>query len=68
MKKLTYEQECFICEVIGEWYLKWKNHLVNYEERTHNLGIAKEDLKEMICNKEMWDDDYIVIPTTKEVN
>jgi hypothetical protein len=57
MKKLTYEQECFICEVIGAWYVKWKNDLVDYKTRTHRLGRAREDLKEMICNKEMWDNE-----------
>lgn len=50
MKKLTYEQEEFICIIIGEWYLKWKDQLIDWETRTHRLGRAKEDLKEMICN------------------
>lgn len=49
MEKLTYEQEKFICVIIGEWYLKWKNQLIDLETRTHRLGVAKEDLKKMIC-------------------
>jgi hypothetical protein len=41
MKKLTYEQECFICGVIGLWYLKWEDNLVDYKTRTHRLGSAR---------------------------
>jgi uncharacterized protein YhaN len=43
------EQMDWICYQIGEWYLEWKNKLVNYDDRTHRLGYAKEQLKEMIC-------------------
>lgn len=50
-RRFTYEQEDFICWVIGEWYLEWKNKLVNYEDKTHRLGYAKEMLKIMICEK-----------------
>jgi hypothetical protein len=52
MKKLTYEQECFICEVIGEWYLKWENKLID-KWGNNQLGRAKEDLIEMICNRDL---------------
>lgn len=46
----TNEQMNFICYMIGEWYLLWKNKLVDYNEKTHRLGFAKEQLKEMICD------------------
>jgi hypothetical protein len=39
-----------ICYIIGEWYLEWKNKLVDYKSQTHWLGKAKEELKEKICN------------------
>lgn len=41
----------FICEQIGEWYLEWKDKLVDNELGliTHRLGFAKEELKSMIC-------------------
>lgn len=55
---LTFSQECDICYIIGDWYLKWKKHLVNYDTKTHNLGRAKEDLKNMICKIEIEDDEH----------
>jgi hypothetical protein len=47
----TDEQIDFICYQIGEWYLIWKNQIANYDERTHRLGFAKEQLKSMICGE-----------------
>lgn len=46
----TQEQKDFICWQIGEWYVGLKDHLVNYDERTHCLGRAKELLKLMVCD------------------
>lgn len=53
MKKpnFTQEQKDWICYKIGEWYMQSKNNLVNYEDRTHNLGFKKELLKSMICDE-----------------
>ena len=48
MKKLTEEQEIWVCDVIGDWYLKWKSRMV-VGGGQHRLGAAKEDLKGMIC-------------------
>ena len=49
--KFTTEQIDFICWQIGEWYLNWKERMT--ENRTpHKLGIAKEQLKSMICGNE----------------
>lgn len=51
MKKpeFTQEQKDYICYQIGEWYIKWKDRLINFDDRTHRLGYAKEILKVMIC-------------------
>lgn len=46
----TEEQKAWICDQIGDWYISWKNRLVNYEDKTHRLGFAKEILKTMICD------------------
>jgi hypothetical protein len=46
---LTRQQEDAICYIIGEWYLSWKNK-ITYIGGEHKLGIAKENLKSMICN------------------
>lgn len=45
----TRSQVDYICFQIGDWYMEWKSKLVNYDERTHQLGVAKEQLKEKIC-------------------
>ena len=50
--QFTHEQEDFICYQIGDWYLKWKSCIAN-KDGTHRLGIAKEDLKNMICEKQI---------------
>jgi hypothetical protein len=55
MRKFTKQQVDFICYQIGEWYVKWKNQLVDYENRTHRLGYAKENLKTIICGEEYED-------------
>lgn len=49
IESLTREQQDEICAIIGDWYLQWKHGLINWDERTHRLGYAKEKLKEMIC-------------------
>jgi hypothetical protein len=46
--KFTEEQQDYLCEVIGEWYLKWKGKITP-NHQPHSLGIAKEELKAMIC-------------------
>lgn len=45
----TREQQDWICEVIGDWYLRWKHCIADYNDQTHRLGFAKEQLKEMLC-------------------
>ncbi len=49
MSPFTYRQQDHICFQIGEWYLNWRDVLMNWDERTHRLGFAKEELKQMIC-------------------
>ena len=56
MRKFTKQQVDFICYQIGEWYLEWKNQLVDYETRNHRLGQAKEALKERICGLKEYKD------------
>ena len=36
--------------------MQWKNQLVDYENKTHRLGQAKEALKERICGLEEYKD------------
>ena len=45
--EFTREQEDWICYQIGEWYLNWKYKIT---PGTSLLGIAAEDLKELLCN------------------
>ena len=47
MKEFTYLQVDHICHQIGEWYLAWKDRMC--PGGLHNLGLAKEELKLMIC-------------------
>jgi len=56
MRKFTKQQVEFICYQIGEWYVEWKNQLVDYDNKQHRLGYAKEALKERICSLEEWKD------------
>lgn len=53
--EFTREQEDWLCYIIDEWYFKWKRQIVPIPT-THNLGYAKEQLKELICMpKERYD-------------
>ena|SRR5215831_3439616 len=49
--EFTKEQEYWMCEVLGDWYLQWKKKIVNYDDRTHSLGFATSKLKEMLCGQ-----------------
>jgi hypothetical protein len=64
MKKFTKQQVDFICYQIGEWYVQWKNQLVDYDNKQHRLGYAKELLKERICGEDYEDleDEYDIKP------
>lgn len=55
MRKFTKQQVDYICYQIGEWYLEWKNQLVDYDNKQHRLGYAKELLKEKICGEEYYE-------------
>jgi hypothetical protein len=47
---LTAEHIDFICYQIGEWYIEWQNKMwVDGKPNQHWLGVAKEQLKTMIC-------------------
>lgn len=47
----TIEQKSWLSNQIDDWYLRIKNNLVNYENRTHRLGSAKEVLKALVCDE-----------------
>lgn len=50
MDSLTYEQKDHICYMIGDWYCEWQGKMwVNDKPNQHWLGVAKEQLKSMIC-------------------
>ncbi len=49
--EFTKEQEYWICDQIGNWYLKWKENIAHYESETHRLGFAKNDLKNMLFSE-----------------
>lgn len=46
---LNEEQKHLFCIILDSWYNHWKKGLVDYETRTHLLGIAKEQLKARVC-------------------
>lgn len=50
-RKLTKQQVDEICYIIGDWYLQHKMSICD-PGIPHNLGRAKEHLKEMICSAE----------------
>lgn len=46
----TPEQINFICWQIGDWYIAWEKKMwVDGKPNQHWLGLAKEQLKTMIC-------------------
>lgn len=49
--EFTKQQKDWICYQIGDWYITWKDRLIDFDDRTHRLGYAKEILKNMICDK-----------------
>lgn len=48
---LTESQQKEICSIIGEWYIEWKEKIVEHEGIVHKFGFAKEDLKQRICEE-----------------
>jgi hypothetical protein len=55
MRKFTKQQVDFICYQIGDWYMQWRDQLVDYDNKQHRLGYAKEALKERFCSLEEWE-------------
>ncbi len=46
----TPEQIDHICYMIGDWYCEWQRKMwVDGKPNQHWLGVAKEQLKAMIC-------------------
>lgn len=66
MRKFTKQQVDFICDQIGEWYVQWRDQLVDYDNKQHRLGYAKELLKERICGEEYenLEDEFDINPKT----
>ena len=60
--EFTREQEDWICYQIGEWYFDWKDKLIDCISPlcddcvTDKLGVAKEELKIILCGKTNHDD------------
>lgn len=50
--EFTKKQEYWLCDVIGDWYLHWKDKMCS-GDGTRNLGFAMDNLKEMICDKDV---------------
>lgn len=49
-QSFTPAQIGHICYQIGDWYLEWKDKIISDSDKgMHRLGIAKEQLKTMIC-------------------
>ncbi len=49
-QSFSSEKIDYICSMIDEWYLEWKDKMViDSMPNQHRLGIAKENLKIMIC-------------------
>jgi len=46
--KFTEDQQQWLCEQIDFWYGYWK-HIITDTNGTHRLGVAKEELKTVIC-------------------
>lgn len=46
----TIKQRDQICYQIGDWYFKWKSQLTD-PYVPHRLGVAKEQLKTIICGE-----------------
>jgi hypothetical protein len=52
----TTQQIDHICYQIGEWYLQWERKMwVDGKPNQHWLGVAKEQLKTLICGDEYTD-------------
>jgi len=43
------QMKVILCHAIGQWYVEWKPKLIHWETKTHQLGFAKEKLKDKIC-------------------
>jgi hypothetical protein len=51
-KSFSYEQIDFICYQTGDWYIEWQDKMwVDSKPNQHWLGVAKEQLKTMICGE-----------------
>ena len=50
--EFTKEQEYWLCETLDWWYLDWK-HKMTDKQHPHYLGIAKEQLKQKLCEGEV---------------
>ena len=54
--EFTPQQIDHICYQIEEWYIKWQDKMwIIDKANQHRLGIAKEELKTMICGEEYTD-------------
>jgi hypothetical protein len=49
--EFTREQENWLCYVLGDWYLEWKDKMTE-NNHPHMLGIAMSQLKDILCGDE----------------
>ena len=64
---LTREQEDEICARIGAWYNYWKLSMTS-NGLLHSLGSAKEDLKTLLCDSLIDEEDIGLILQKKYVH
>ena len=49
MREFTRQQIDYIASAIDDWYLGWKHSIADGKQ--HYLGVAKEQLKAIFCDK-----------------
>lgn len=66
--EFTTEQMDWICYQIGDWYINWKECLIDWNAKEHRLGYAKELLKEMICGNPSQFDNQEIKPNEQIIS
>lgn len=48
----SQSQKDELCYLIGDWYIRWKNKLININDKTHNLALACYELSAFIRERQ----------------